>query len=134
MAIYDHPNFTNDLRSQFKAIRTMTLDQLDAVANDFELSSEVCKAARVEISRRKRAARGLPFGWDIEVEFSKSMFYTPNWEGNWKKSFHYKECTEAAARKRALSHPHAQAVTRVTRIETEDQYRRAFGNWEEKGL
>jgi hypothetical protein len=31
-----------------------------------------------------------PFGRDVEVEFSKGMVYCPGWEGNWRKTFHYK--------------------------------------------
>ena len=73
MAIYDHPNFTTDIRTQYKALRQMSIEQLKAVANDWDLNPDVSKAARHTISRINRAARGLPFGWDIEVEFSKSM-------------------------------------------------------------
>ena len=75
-----------------------------------------------------------PFAWDVEVEFSRSMVYCPNWQGNWRKTFHYKGSSEGAARTRAMLKPHARDVISTTPFATEAEYIKAYGNYWEKGF
>ncbi|GEM_PF-2560445 len=75
-----------------------------------------------------------PFGWEVEVEFSKGMIYAPNWKSNWRKTFHYKGSSEAAAKARSMTKKHARAVIKTTPYMTEQDYIRAFGNYWEKGF
>ncbi len=75
-----------------------------------------------------------PFAWEVEVEFSKGMIYAPGWAGNWRKTYHYKGSSEAAAKKRGMLHTHARAVLSTNPIATEADYVRAYGNYWEKGL
>ncbi len=75
-----------------------------------------------------------PFGWEITVEFSKSIIYVPGYHGNWTKSFHDKGSSEGAARTRAVSKRHARAILSARPVATEADYIRMFGNYWERGF
>ena len=62
------------------------------------------------------------------------MIYTPGLTGNWRKTFHYKGASEAAAKKRAMQKPHARAVVATSHYLTEEDYVRTHGRYWERGL
>jgi hypothetical protein len=70
----------------------------------------------------------------VEVEFCDRMIYCPgDSERNWRKTFHYKGSSEAAAKARAMRKKHAKAVVSTRPWWTEEEYIRVYGRYWEKG-
>lgn len=63
--------------------------------------------------------RSLTFGWEVDVEFMRSSGKPP-------QTFHYRGCTEAAARRKVIFKPNFERVVAVRPV-TEDEWVRAYG-------
>jgi hypothetical protein len=60
-----------------------------------------------------------PFGWEVDVEFAPASGKKP-------QTFHWRGCTERAARTKAILKLHAQRITEVRPV-NEEQWMRAYG-------
>ena len=67
-----------------------------------------------------------PFGWEVDVESCEFMVYIPGDDRNTVKTFHWRGCSEATARRRGLMKPNAQAVVAVRPV-SEAAWIRAYG-------
>ncbi len=65
---------------------------------------------------RKQAA----YGWDVTVQFARCNIL-------YQDTFHWRGCTETAARRKGMLKTHAQSITAVAPL-TEAEWIRAYGD------
>lgn len=83
-------------------------------------------------SRQDAKTQPKPFGWEVDVECCDRLIYIPGSSFNTVLKLHYRG-SRSAAKRRAMLKPHARAVIAMRPV-TEEQWRRCYGNPEERGV
>lgn len=91
-----------------------------------ECGKELCTARGRICERYEPAKKYAAFGWEVTVRFAPGS-RKPD------ATFHWHGLTEAAARRKGMLKTNASEILSVEPV-TEEQWIRAYGNPEERGL